>query len=102
MTIAKQYIQAAQRHKYVCEKLLNLPELDSLRNGEVSILDSSQEKILTNIYYLSGYVIECACSAAVYRHYSKLRHKKELNDTQKSISFNKNTTFRICGDARRG
>lgn len=111
MSIAKEFILAAERHKVVCEKLLNMPELANLKksedNSSSSIITSPQQRqILSDIYYLSGYIIECSCTAAIYSHYPKLHHKDNLNPLAedkdrklRNVKFKTNepTVFSVCG-----
>jgi hypothetical protein len=80
MSIAKEFILAAERHKVVCEKLLAMPELLSLQQEEHLLANNSNEwRLLADIYYLTGYVIECSCCAAIYSFYTTtLTNKKDL------------------------
>jgi hypothetical protein len=111
MSIAKEFILAAERHKVVCEKLLAMPELDNLRpnNGNYPfvILKLPQKHILSDIYYLGGYIIECSCSAAIYSYYPTLQHKKELkleikdkDNKLRQVKFDAKepTVFSVCGE----
>jgi hypothetical protein len=73
LTIAKEFILAAERHKVVCEKLLAMPELENLAAEEILPSNNSDEwRLLADIYYLSGYIIECSCCAAIYSFYRHL------------------------------
>lgn len=73
LTIAKEFILAAERHKVVCEKLLAMPELENLAAKEILPSNNSDEwRLLADIYYLSGYIIECSCCAAIYSFYRHL------------------------------
>ncbi len=110
-SIAREFILAAERHKVVCEKLLAMPELDNLRpnnNGSYPIEDLKlpQKYILSDIYYLTGYIIECSCCAAIYTHYPDLNDKKAIGATVKDkerklrqIEFSTEAPsyFSICG-----
>jgi len=98
MKIAKMYIEAAKRHNYVCSRLFEL-----LQN----INELDKKRILHNIYYLTGYIIECSCCAAIYTFYPKLQHKKNLekdlianNRKTKNVAFNdkSNNIFSIVGE----
>ncbi len=104
MTIAKEFILAAERHKVVCEKLLAMPELKNLSANDILLGNNSDEwRLLADIYYLSGYIIECSCCAAIYSFYRHLdlAAKKDLkantiadDGTTKAVAFSydKNAT----------
>ena len=73
------YILAAGRHKYVCEQLLALQELNELCISSPQVLTTRQTQLLSDIYYLTGYIIECACCSAIYSFYPKIAHKRHLD-----------------------
>jgi len=52
--IYKDYINAAKRHRETCEYLIK-----KVKDPQEFIDIHLEEKLLQNIYYLSGYVIEC-------------------------------------------
>jgi hypothetical protein len=57
----KEYYKAAQRHRETCEYLIN-----KLNDRQEYIDVHRQKKLLQNIYYLSGYVIECIISYSFF------------------------------------
>lgn len=59
--VYKDYFKAAQRHRETCEYLIN-----KLKDKQEFIDVSCQNKLLQNIYYLSGYVIECIISYSFF------------------------------------
>ncbi len=83
--IAKEFILAVERHKVVCEKLLAMPELQNLQPDEHLLSNNSDEwRLLADVFYLSGYIIECTCCAAIYSFYTdetKLAEKDKLRTT---------------------
>lgn len=80
-TAAKSFILAAERHKYACEKLLHLRDLDNIKDGNIEP-KPMQKSILADTFYLSGYIIECACCAAIYSHYNlTFQDRKNIKET---------------------
>lgn len=80
-TAAKSFILAAERHKYACEKLLNLRDLDNIKDGNIEP-KPMQKSILADTFYLSGYIIECTCCSAIYSHYDlTFQDRKNINET---------------------
>jgi len=106
MTIAHTYITAAKRHKYVCGKILDLSEFTEIKD-EQDILTENQRNLLANVYYLTGYIIECSCCAAIYSFYPKLRHKTNLSSSEldkgympRNVAFSSKSpsVFSVTGD----
>ncbi len=60
------YITAAQRHRMTCDYLI---KSICLPNNQLHKPDNSSYKnyLLKNIYYLSGYTIECMVNYAIYK-----------------------------------
>jgi len=58
--IYKDYLNAARKHKYTCgvlrEKLENIDENDTAKH----------KYLLLNLYYLSGYIVECIVKYGIY------------------------------------
>ncbi|MBN1463771.1 MAG: hypothetical protein JW922_08890 [Paludibacteraceae bacterium] len=103
MAVAEMYISAAKRHKYVCSELF-----ERLKND---ISEDNQKRILHNIYYLTGYIIECSCCAAIYSHYPKIQHKRNLDTTSltrdrkpRNVAFKSisPSVFSVVGDEEQG
>ena len=59
-----EFKEAAKRHLIVCHHLLN--NFDNFQGNE--IVESHQKKILLNIYYLSGYALECILKHLICTH----------------------------------
>jgi len=110
-TVAKEFILAAERHKYTCEKILELSDFNNCQPDEhgnyPSVeLNQKQKHLLSNVYYLSGYIIECSCCAAIYSYFPKLARKKDLAPTERdkhyrlrNVSFQSDDSliFSVCG-----
>lgn len=58
----KEYYKAAKRHRETCEYLLN-----KLKDRQECIDIHLQKKLMQNVYYLSGYVIECIISYTFFK-----------------------------------
>ncbi|MCK5523380.1 MAG: hypothetical protein KAI83_09635 [Thiomargarita sp.] len=83
----KKYRAAAKRHLETCEYMLDY--LD-----QISYADSySKENILVDIYYLSGYVIECIVSYAIGE--LELSQSK-ITETRKIHNFQNNDMYFLC------
>lgn len=70
--VRNEYFRAAQRHLAVCKEL----------RKRIESIDSENElkyQLLCDLYYLTGYVIECSCCTAIFHHFSNLEHKKLLD-----------------------
>lgn len=68
-----EYKEAAERHLEVCfqlEKLLI--HYQKVENGRTLTNKEAKEKLqlLSDLYYLSGYIIECSYNYAIYKHIS--------------------------------
>ncbi len=94
--VRNEYYRAAKRHLAVCLQLQNnLLEIrkiedknSSLNKGEIMLKDH----LLTDLYYLAGYVIECTYCMVIFHHFPKIKHKKTLvaelgGVGKKNISF---------------
>jgi hypothetical protein len=71
-----EYFKAAQRHRETCEYLIR-----KLSDSQEGIDVHLQEKLLNNIYYLSGYVIECIISYSFFNiiNYDKTKSVYDLD-----------------------
>lgn len=81
--VYEDYKTASIRHLRTCQHLCQ--NLGQVQNTQV------KKHILANIYYLSGYVIECIINYAIYDlvSYSKTEDVKQLNESSHQISFYK-------------
>ena len=73
--VYKEYLEAAKRHRETCEFLI------SKLNDRTDFIDvRRQEKLIHNIYYLSGYIIECIISYTFFNviEYDKNRSVYDL------------------------
>lgn len=58
-----EYLNSARKHQYTCEEVLKLIKGIELTSGEGK---SRHKRLLLNLYYLSGYVVECSVKYAIY------------------------------------
>ncbi len=74
--IYEEYHSAAKRHRETCGFLIN-----KLKDKKEAIDPHLQKKLLQNIYYLSGYIIECIISYSFFRIicYDKQKSVYELD-----------------------
>ncbi len=94
--VRDEYYRAAKKHITVCKKLVeSLLVIKEKENNNSSLNNSElllKEHILTNLYYLSGYIIECTYCMVIFHHFHKLPHKKALIAEQGGIG-KKNISF---------
>jgi hypothetical protein len=83
----KEYEKAAKRHRETCSILLKLYEEGLIGNNHLDV--HQKTKILHNVYYLTGYVIECIFSYKFFEliKYDKNRPVRDLS--QEGITFRK-------------
>ena len=74
--VYKDFLNAARKHEYTCQVLLD----------RLETIDETKEKeffrfLLLNLYYLTGYIIECSVKYGIYSliTYSKDKDIKKLN-----------------------
>jgi hypothetical protein len=66
----KEYLNAARKHKNTCEIIKNaLLAMNSLPNKDIGRI----KRLTINLYYLSGYIIECSVKYGIY---TTLRYDK--------------------------
>lgn len=94
--VRNEYYRAAKRHLAVCKEIkkLLLPfyefeKTHSELNTSEKILKS---QLLADLYYLTGYVIECTYCMVIYHEFPKLNTKRDLiavagETGKKNISF---------------
>lgn len=91
------YKHAAERHLDTC---LNLKEIIQQKYGDTILSitkENEQQELLFNIYYLSGYIIECSLNYSILkfinfdrikRTNSRIRHYKQLNSRHRNNRYN--------------
>lgn len=89
--VYQEYQQAAERHYQTC---LTLKEAIQELQGNSSN-NKLVKKLLQNLYYLTGYIIECSCCYFIYAHYADLTDKKSLIATmsgqcKENVCFDEN------------
>lgn len=82
------FLISARRHKYTCEiinqQMENFPE-------------NSQQRIrlLSNFYYLSGYILECSLKYLILEFYGHPSSIEVNNASCEALGFNKKNKFMI-------
>lgn len=97
------YKQAAERHLDTC---LNLKEIIQQKYND-TVLSATKEKelqeLLFNIYYLSGYIIECSLNYSILkfinfgrikRTNSRIRDYKQLQSRHRNNQYNVSFSYR--------
>lgn len=74
--IRNDYYEAAKRHLFVCHKLKEYIEEKYKEKQDEEI--NERKNLLNDLYYLTGYIIECCCSAAIFHFFPNLIEKKAL------------------------
>jgi hypothetical protein len=66
--IYSDYKDAAERHLEVCLQLLhNIEENYKKKEPLATRQEKEKQQLLADLYYLSGYIIECSYSCAIYK-----------------------------------
>ena len=83
-----QYKDAALKHLNACKTALHGLKF---YHGNTPISQKKREALLHNIFYLSGYTLECIINYAIYRRvgFSLTSEVELLQDTVNNISFYK-------------
>ena len=91
--VRNEYFGAAQRHLAVCQELQKQIKVFQEKEGKGSSLSKSEEllkhQLLCDLYYLTGYVIECSCCTAIYHHFPNLLDKKDLKKNSPDSKYPK-------------
>ena len=83
----KDYMKAAFRHLAVCNQLI-----DDIKRCQLSI--PNQKHILNEVYYISGYVVECVLSYVLfYKHNGDISTNPFYNDP--AFKKHHNLQFRL-------
>ncbi|AYP25752.1 hypothetical protein [Pantoea agglomerans] len=82
------FLISARRHKYTCEVISQ--QMESFPEG-------SQERIrlLSNFYYLSGYILECSLKYLILEFYGHPPSSTVNHASCEALGFNKNNKFMI-------
>ena len=84
----KDYQKASYKHLNSCKAMLNSLQLLSGNNQAVLQEPSSQKALLQNIFYLSGYTLECIINYSILKHF-KWKEDKMVDDTTPDHNFSK-------------
>lgn len=93
----KDYKTASERHLETCIKLKDIVSVTYLNKTLLPHEQKKQNEILANIYYLTGYVIECIVSYGILKHIDieniyRTRNIRRLNQLA-SIYSNQRVSF---------
>ncbi|EKN4906288.1 hypothetical protein ACOZ7A_004108 [Yersinia enterocolitica] len=82
------FLFSARRHKYTCEIISQQME---------ACPDNSQQRIrlLSNFYYLSGYILECSLKYLILEFYGHPAAEEVNNSSCEALGFNKRNKFLI-------
>ncbi|WP_228200357.1 hypothetical protein [Acinetobacter sp. WCHAc010034] len=82
----KEYLNSARKHQYTCEEILKCIKSNSATTSQEKV---KQKQLIFNLFYLSGYIIECSVKYGIYHLISYDRNKpvKELN--QNDLTFDR-------------
>ena len=85
--VYKEYLNSARKHLFTCNVIFE--KLED-KKPQIKAIKTS---LLLNLYYLSGYIIECIVKWAIFEliAYPKDQDVKKLD--KKDLSFNKNIRF---------
>ena len=99
-TVYDYYKDAAERHLETCKELREYIKANFQGKPTLSPQEERKQKmILANIYYLSGYVIECIVNYGILKHIKfENTEKKYVNqlvsiDTKHKVSFSGNDQY---------
>lgn len=81
-----EYLNSARKHQYTCQEILNTLQGIKQTTG---VEKSKRKQLQLNLYYLSGYIIECSIKYAIYHLLSYDRKKCVKQLDQDGISFKK-------------
>jgi hypothetical protein len=111
--VRDEYFRAAQRHLAVCKELRDRIEVFKKKEENNSSLSESEillkNQLLCDLYYLTGYVIECTYCMVIFSHFHNIEHKRDLKAVEgatgkKNISFSNKVnedTFVVVGESNR-
>ncbi|HHH2003211.1 TPA: hypothetical protein ACPZF7_000887 [Yersinia enterocolitica] len=82
------FLFSARRHKYTCEIISQKME---------ACPENSQQRIrlLSNFYYLSGYILECSLKYLILEFYGHSAAEEVNNLSCEALGFNKRNKFLI-------
>lgn len=77
------YKQAALQHLHTCKVLIRYAKLPDGSN----LKRINEQEILQNIYYLSGYIIECSLYSAYFARYASITDVNTITDTSQHYRY---------------
>jgi hypothetical protein len=81
----KDYLNAARKHQYTCRVLREkLEEIDENKDK------AKYKYLLLNLYYLSGYIIECIVKYAIYNLIAYPKDKEVSELDEKGLTYSQN------------
>ena len=65
----KEYQKASYKHLVTCKSILNSISLLNGNPNAMILQNNKQQTVLHNIFYLSGYTLECIINYSILKHY---------------------------------
>lgn len=65
----KEYQQASFKHLTTCKVMLEAMSVQNADGSEIINTDLKKKVMLHNLYYLSGYTLECIINYSILKHY---------------------------------
>lgn len=85
-----EFLDSARKHQFTCNEILKAIKIIDISNGTGR---SQQKQLLLNLYYLSGYIIECSVKYSIYHLISYDRRKCVTQLNQNGLSYQGNIRF---------
>lgn len=81
----KEYLNSARKHQYTCEEILKCIKGN---NANTPSKQTQQKQLVLNLFYLSGYIIECSVKYGIYHLISYDRNKPVSELNQNNLTYN--------------
>lgn len=95
----REYLNSARKHQYTCEEILNCIKRITANTPKKQ---TQQKQLILNLFYLSGYIIECSVKYGIYHLISYDRDKPVSQLNQNDLTYDdhiKNHRFSCYTDA---
>lgn len=81
-----EYLNSARKHQCTCNEIFLI--LSDQKDSVCGQQKTKNKQLVYNLYYLSGYIIECSVKYAIYHliSYDKTKNIKELNQDGMTFS----------------
>ncbi len=74
------YQKASEKHLSTCKSIMNSISLLSANNEALIMQEIKLKSVLHNVYYLSGYTLECIINYAIFKHFKWSKPSVRDND----------------------